>query len=68
MRNAFVHRRYAGSDARATRVDCSASIQTVHEDTNPRSYALFSAFERRTGCPVLLNTSLNVGGELSQPR
>jgi carbamoyltransferase len=46
-----------------THVDYSARIQTVHEDTNPRYYALLSAFERETGCPVLVNTSFNVRGE-----
>jgi carbamoyltransferase len=46
-----------------THVDYSARIQTVHQDTNPRYYALLSAFERRTGCPVLANTSFNVRGE-----
>jgi len=46
-----------------THVDYSARIQTVHEQTNPRYHALISAFERRTGCPVLVNTSFNVRGE-----
>jgi carbamoyltransferase len=46
-----------------THVDYSARVQTVHQDTNPRYYALLSAFERRTGCPVLVNTSFNVRGE-----
>jgi carbamoyltransferase len=46
-----------------THVDYSARIQTVHEGTNPRFHALLSAFERRTGCPVLVNTSFNVRGE-----
>jgi carbamoyltransferase len=46
-----------------THVDYSARIQTVHPDTNPRYYALLSAFERNTGCPVLVNTSFNVRGE-----
>ena len=46
-----------------THVDYSARIQTVHKDTNPRYHALISAFERRTGCPVLINTSFNVRGE-----
>jgi carbamoyltransferase len=46
-----------------THVDYSARIQTVHEDTNPRYYALLSAFEHKTGCPVLVNTSFNVRGE-----
>ncbi len=46
-----------------THVDYSARIQTVHEETNPRYYRLIRAFERRTGCPVVVNTSFNVRGE-----
>jgi carbamoyltransferase len=46
-----------------THLDYSARIQTVDRDTNPLYHALISAFERRTGCPVLVNTSFNVRGE-----
>jgi carbamoyltransferase len=46
-----------------THVDYSARIQTVHKDTNPRFHALLGAFEARTGCPILVNTSFNVRGE-----
>lgn len=46
-----------------THVDYSARIQTVHADTNPRFHALIDAFGKRTGCPVLINTSFNVRGE-----
>jgi len=46
-----------------THVDYSARIQTVHKDTNPRYHALLSAFEGKTGCPLLVNTSFNVRGE-----
>ena len=46
-----------------THVDYSARIQTVHRATNPRYHALLSEFERKTGCPVLVNTSFNVRGE-----
>ena len=46
-----------------THVDFSARVQTVHEDTNPRYYELLKAFERLTGCGVLVNTSFNVRGE-----
>jgi carbamoyltransferase len=35
----------------------------VHAETNPRFYALLSAFKQATGCPVLVNTSFNVRGE-----
>jgi carbamoyltransferase len=46
-----------------THVDYSARIQTVHADTNPRYHRLLGAFNERTGCPVLVNTSFNVRGE-----
>ncbi len=46
-----------------THVDYSARVQTVHEQTNPRYHALLKAFKKRTGCPVLVNTSFNVRGE-----
>ncbi|MDX8411097.1 MAG: carbamoyltransferase [Mariprofundaceae bacterium] len=46
-----------------THVDYSARIQTVSDQTNPRYHALLKAFESKTGCPVLVNTSFNVRGE-----
>ena len=46
-----------------THIDYSARVQTVSADTNPRYYQLIKAFERRTGCAVLVNTSFNVRGE-----
>lgn len=46
-----------------THVDGSARVQSVHEETNPLYYQLLQAFERQTGCPVLVNTSFNVRGE-----
>jgi carbamoyltransferase len=46
-----------------THVDYSARIQTVDEDRNPRFARLIEAFERLTGCPVLVNTSFNIRGE-----
>src|SRR5262249_46281840 len=46
-----------------THVDYSARVQTVHKETNPRFYSLLETFKRRTGCPVLINTSFNVRGE-----
>jgi carbamoyltransferase len=46
-----------------THVDYSSRIQTVHAETNPRFHALLSTFKRKTGCPVLVNTSFNVRGE-----
>jgi carbamoyltransferase len=46
-----------------THVDGTARVQTVNLNQNPRYYRLLKAFEERTGCPVLLNTSFNVRGE-----
>jgi len=46
-----------------THVDCSARVQTIHAETNPRFYDLIAHFEQLTGCPVLINTSFNVRGE-----
>jgi carbamoyltransferase len=46
-----------------THVDYSARIQTVRRETNPLYYDIIAAFDRRTGCPVIVNTSFNVRGE-----
>jgi len=46
-----------------THVDYSARIQTVHRETHPRFWELIRAFQEKTGCPVLVNTSFNVRGE-----
>ncbi len=46
-----------------THVNYSARVQTVHKETNKRYYALLEAFQARTGCAVLVNTSFNVRGE-----
>jgi len=41
-------------------VDGSARVQTVDRQANPLFHQLLQAFARRTGVPVLLNTSFNV--------
>lgn len=46
-----------------THVDYSARIQTVNEEDNPAYYGIIKAFQRRTGCGVIINTSFNVRGE-----
>ena len=46
-----------------THVDYSARIQTVTKNTNLRYYDLISKFKKKTGCPVIINTSFNVRGE-----
>lgn len=42
-----------------THVDGSGRLQTVTRDANPRYYDLITAFEKKTGIPILLNTSFN---------
>ena len=42
-----------------THADGSGRLQTVHAETNPRYYALISAFHAITGVPIVLNTSFN---------
>ncbi len=49
--------------AAVTHVDGSARVQALDRDMAPRLYALVEAYGRRTGVPMLLNTSFNVAGE-----
>jgi carbamoyltransferase len=44
-------------------VDGSARVQTVSRDQNDLYYDLLQAFKRRTGIPILVNTSFNTRGE-----
>lgn len=46
-----------------THVDYSARLHTVDRTRNPLFYELIEAFRKRTGCPVIVNTSFNVRGE-----
>lgn len=46
-----------------THVDYSARIQTVNKERNEYYYNLIKAFEKETGCGVIVNTSFNVRGE-----
>ena len=46
-----------------THVDYSARIQTVDAGRQGRFGKLLRAFEAKTGCPMLINTSFNVRGE-----
>ena len=46
-----------------THVDYSARIQTVNKETNEKYFKLLEKFYKKTGCPILVNTSFNVRGE-----
>ncbi len=46
-----------------THVDYSARIQTVRWEVNPLYWEIIEEFRKRTGCPVIVNTSFNVRGE-----
>lgn len=46
-----------------THKDGTARVQTLTQETNPRMYKLLKLFYAATGCPMLVNTSLNIKGE-----
>jgi carbamoyltransferase len=46
-----------------THVDDSARVQTVTKESHPLFYAVIDAFEKKYGCPAVINTSFNVRGE-----
>ena len=46
-----------------THVDNTARIQTVDKKLNKPFYDVINAFAKKTGCPIVVNTSFNVRGE-----
>lgn len=44
-------------------VDGTCRIQTVNRDQNEHYYNLIKAFKDETGCPIIFNTSFNLGGD-----
>ncbi len=46
-----------------THVDGSGRVQTVKKEDNQFLYSIIIEFEKKTGLPILLNTSFNVNGE-----
>ncbi|MER9937283.1 carbamoyltransferase [Mesorhizobium sp. M0088] len=46
-----------------THVDGTARLQTVSRDANPAYWEVINAFKKRTGTPILLNTSFNNNAE-----
>jgi carbamoyltransferase len=49
--------------AAVTHVDGTARVQVLERDMAPRLHDLLFAYGRRSGLPVLLNTSFNLAGE-----
>jgi carbamoyltransferase len=61
----FTHRVHDGWRERipaVVHVDGTARIQTVDREDEPLVARMLEAFERRTGVPVVVNTSLNTAG------
>ncbi|MBL7258443.1 carbamoyltransferase family protein [Paractinoplanes lichenicola] len=61
----FVHRvkpEWKDRIPAVTHVDGTARVQTVHTETEPLVAELLAEFERLTGLPVVVNTSLNTAG------
>jgi carbamoyltransferase len=54
---------WRSSLAAVTHVDGSARVQVLERGMAPRLHALLEAYGRRSGVPVLLNTSFNIAGE-----
>ena len=46
-----------------THVDYSSRIQTVNREDNRLYYDTIDEFFKKTGCPLIINTSFNVRGE-----
>ncbi len=44
-------------------VDNTSRVQTVSKEDNPGYYKLIKEFYHKTGCPMVLNTSLNIKGQ-----
>ena len=44
-------------------IDGTCRIQTVNREQNPHYYDIIKAFKEETGCPIIFNTSFNLGGE-----
>jgi len=43
--------------------DHTSRVQTVRKTDNPGFHALLTEWKKQTGCPILLNTSLNIKGQ-----
>jgi carbamoyltransferase len=46
-----------------THIDYSARVQTVDKERHGKYYDVIKSFKKKTGCPVIINTSFNIRGE-----
>ena len=46
-----------------THADNTARVQTVRREVNPRYWQLIEEYGKKTGVPVIMNTSFNLRGE-----
>ena len=60
---ANVREKYRDLLPAVTHVNNTARVQTVHKEHNENFYNLIKEFKRKTGIPILLNTSFNLRGE-----
>jgi carbamoyltransferase len=58
-----VRRAWRDRLAATTHVDGTARVQVLDSEMAPRLFALLETYGKRTGIPVLLNTSFNMAGE-----
>ena len=60
MEKVFIIKKEKRNDIPAvTHVDGTGRLQTVDKEISPRYYSLIENFRKRTGIPILLNTSFN---------
>lgn len=60
---AAVNEKYREVLPAITHVDGTARLQTVSKTNNKEFYQLIEEFQKMSGIPMLLNTSLNIKGE-----
>lgn len=56
-------RPHTGNGLSFTHVDNTARVQTVNRTQNPYLYSLLEEIKKKTGLPIILNTSFNLQGE-----
>ncbi len=63
LRVSYVREEYRKRLPAVTHFDGSARMQTIKESQNPKTYRLLKEIEKRSGLPVVMNTSFNDNNE-----